>query len=144
MTDAHDAIRRLHTRLVDAREGYAEGIELADSPDMVVLFRELHDLHDTHARALEAAMTTAGRPLDGGGSLMAEVHKAVLTVRSAVTGLAENAIPSIRDGEKRILSSYDDTIAALPADDPLSALVEAQRETLAHRVALLDYRGADA
>lgn len=143
MTDPDKALSTLCTRLIDAREGYAEGIELADKPEMVVLFRELRDLHGDHARALEGAMAAEGFPTDTDGSFMANVHKAVLTIRSALTGLEENVIPSIRDGEKRILAAYDDAITALPVGSALSGLVESQRETLAGRIAMLDYRSAD-
>jgi uncharacterized protein (TIGR02284 family) len=143
MTEAQDAVRSLHTQLVDATSGYAEGMELADRPEMIVLFRELHDLHGGHARQIEQAMAYDGQPLDEGGSYMATVHKAVLTIRAALTGLEENVIPAIRDGEKRILSAYDEALAVLPAEGHLASLIEGQREALAHSVSMLEYRLAD-
>jgi uncharacterized protein (TIGR02284 family) len=139
MTDTRTALRALHTQLVDAREGYAEGIELAEPPEIVTLFRELHDLHGEHAAGLERAMAAAGDPLDPDDtSIMATVHKAVLTIRSAVTGLDENVLPGIRSGEQHSLEAYDKAIAALPVGSALSTLLEAQRESLANRLALLD------
>jgi uncharacterized protein (TIGR02284 family) len=135
---ALDAVRRLHTRLVDAREGYEEGIDLAERATIAEILRELRDLHAHHAAALEQALAAAGAPLEGEGSLMAQVHKAVLHIRAALTGLDEAVIPALRDGEARILDAYDEAAATLAPGEPLHRLVATQRAALADRVAALE------
>lgn len=138
--DARDAVGRLHTRLVDARDGYERGIELAERAEIAATLRGLRDLHAAHAAAIETAMASAGAPLEGEGSLMADVHKAVLSLRSAITGIDESVIPSLRDGETRIIGAYDAAVEALDPATSLHGLIATQRATLAEWVAMLEAR----
>lgn len=131
---ATDALKSLHTLLLDAQDGYSVGCRLAGTPEMQALFADFRDLHADHAAVLETALQARGDAA-GDGSLMAVIHKAVLTIRAAVTGLEEDALPAIRDGEKRHVEAYDETIAALAGDTALRETLIRQRAVLANRVA---------
>lgn len=144
MTKETDALAALHQQLIDARKGYEEGVRLADDPETVEIFRDLHDLHRLHAEDIGADLAGRGEAPDADGSYMALVHKAVLNVRSAMTGLEASALPGVIDGEKRILDAYDETLAGLPAADAAREMLTRQRGALAGQVDLLSRRQATA
>jgi hypothetical protein len=137
-----DDLETLYTRLIDARAGHDEGVTLADRPEIVDLFTGLRDLHDRHARALAPLLARHGIDVEDDESLLALVHKTVLRVRALVTGLDENLLAGIIDGEERIADLYDDVLSDLPGDDPLHALLSQQRAELGVRIAALEARAA--
>ena len=139
---AHDALITLQTRVVDASEGNAEGAERADDPTMTRVFQELHALHETHAAALSAALVARGIEPDADGSFMQYVHKAIISVRSAVGALGDGAMSGVRDGEERVLVLYDETLNLGPGDAELIALLKTQRDDLA--AAINRIRGLEA
>ena len=108
-----EALARLHTQVIDARNGYAEALDLADRAEMIALFRDLHDLHSSHAGALAMAIVDRGGIPGNDGSFMSIVHKAVLNIRAAITGLETNVLPGIRDGEERLLTAYGEALGAV-------------------------------
>ncbi len=134
MSDTTDALAKLHTRLIDAREGYADGRELAEQPRMAALLDALLTMHGAHADEIARVLVARGVTPENDGSFLQYVHKAVLNVRSALTGLGENVIPGLRDGERRILDLYDDTRATVNADRDLVALLDRQRTAVAPRL----------
>ena len=133
-TDATEALVTLQTRVIDASEGHAKGAERADDPTMARVFQELHAMHKSHAATLGAALVVRGVEPDADGSFMQYVHKAVISVRSAVGALGESALPGVRDGEERILSLYDDTLNLVPGDAEVVALLETQRREVAEAI----------
>jgi uncharacterized protein (TIGR02284 family) len=143
MDDVIAALARLHTEVIDARNGYAEAIRLAKDPEMTAIFRDLHDLHARHAEALAAALGARGARADDDGSFMSLVHKAVLNVRAAVSGLDENVLPAIIDGEERLLDSYDEALKAAEADPSAQPLLLDQTSALNARLASLEAKVGD-
>ncbi len=139
MTDGIDRIASLHAQLVDASKGYQEAHELAEKPEMVSLFAGLRGLHDKHATALAGALDRRGVEPDSDGTFFQYVHKAVLNIRSALTGLGENVLPAIADGEQRILESYDEALTA-NTDPELRNLLEQQRGEVASHLRELELR----
>lgn len=137
-----DDLETLYTRLIDARAGHDEGVTLADRPDIVDLFSGLRDLHDRHARALAPMLAQHGVEVGDEESLLALVHKTVLRVRSLVTGLDENLLAGVIDGEQRIADLYDDALEDLPDDLTLHAVLTTQRAELGSRIAALEARAA--
>lgn len=132
--EARDAIAHLHVLLVDAVEGYEEGVDLAEDAEVRALFSDLRDRHRAHAEALAAIVRDAGGAVDQDGSALQYVHKAILRVRSAVTGLGKNVLPSIQDGEERLLTAYDETIAAAGAAPEAAATLTRQRAVVGERI----------
>jgi uncharacterized protein (TIGR02284 family) len=133
-----EALARLHSRIVDARKGYAEAIRLAGRPEMTATFTDLHDLHARHADALAALLRARGAEPDADGSFMALVHKAVLNVRAATTGLDAGALPGVIDGEERLLEAYDETRRALGGDARAVELLLEQEGELDARLGALE------
>jgi len=110
MADRIDALKSLHTALIDSRKGYEEALEDAEGKGLTPLFREMVAMRVEHADQLAGLLTAAGEKVDGDGSFMALVHRAVISVRAAVTGLDESILPGLIDGEERIRGYYDDAL----------------------------------
>lgn len=133
MADLEDGLAHLLTEVVDAESGYREGVELARTPDMVAVFELLRSTHAAHIRKMEDLMRARGMVVDDSTSALAMVHKTILNIRSIFSGLDENIVPGLIDGERRIMRSYDGVIAK--ADEGARQLLVGQRATLEQRVA---------
>ena len=70
-------------------------------------------------------MISQGETVDNSGSLLSSVHRTIITIASVLTGLDESILPGLIDGEKRILSYYDDVLAtSLPESSEYAALLK--------------------
>jgi uncharacterized protein (TIGR02284 family) len=137
--DSHtEALARLHTQVIDARNGYAEALDLADSAEMIAIFRDLHDMHSGHAGALAMAIIDRGGIPGTDGSFMSIVHKAVLNMRAAITGLEANVLPAIRDGEERMLSAYGEALDEVGDWPQVQWLLRKQIAAIEARIRQLD------
>ena len=105
-----DECKALHTALIDAKMGYQEAVEDSDRPELTALFRDMLALRDRHHEELHALLRSGGETPDDSGSFMATVHKTVIGVRAAVTGLDKNSLSSFASGEEQIVDQYDKAI----------------------------------
>ncbi|MDP3897138.1 MAG: PA2169 family four-helix-bundle protein [Mesorhizobium sp.] len=128
------SLAALHTAILDAREGYAKAIEKSDDAAATSVFREMLAQHaDAHADVHDA-LTRLGEKDDESGSFMATVHKTVISVRAAVTGVDEGALKSFADGEEGILERYDDALGE-QVDPATTAMLKRHQARLADRIA---------
>jgi uncharacterized protein (TIGR02284 family) len=129
----NDALKSLHTSLIDARKGYETAVADAEAPDMKAIFQKMLALHADAHRDVHALLAERGERPDEDGSFMATVHKTVISVRSAVQGLDRASLPSFADGEERIVQAYDEAIAA----DPGASALRKDRDALVAAIAEL-------
>ncbi|MFN3936681.1 MAG: PA2169 family four-helix-bundle protein [Gemmobacter sp.] len=127
-----ESLSSLHTRLIDAAKGYEEARTIGTDDAVKSLCIELGRDHSAHAHALAGILLDLGRRPDSSGSFMAVVHKVAMNVRFAFSADATSLLPGLRDGESRILESYDEALRE----------AEAARATEAHRATLADQRAA--
>jgi uncharacterized protein (TIGR02284 family) len=129
-----DHLSALHTALVDAREGYGKAIEKAEDADLARQLRSVDGLHsDAHAD-IHRLLASRGAAIDEDGSLMGNVHKAVVSARSAIVGLDEGSLASFASGEERNLTAYDDAIRE-ESDPAARATIASHRDALAAKIA---------
>lgn len=102
-----DALKKLHTAMLDTREGYRVAETDAESPALKAIFSEMIALRRRDHEAIHAALTAMGETADDRGSIMGAVHKTVINVRAAVTGINDNALSSFISGEESVISEYD-------------------------------------
>jgi uncharacterized protein (TIGR02284 family) len=128
--ETQDHIESLHTRAIDACNGYEEALEDAEGRGLTPLFREMIALHTHNADELAAELANNGQASSGGGSFMSTIHRTIMSIRSLFGGLDESILPGLIDGETRNLSRYDDALAApaLPAD--MRSLLQRQRDRI--------------
>ena len=132
---ATDSLKSLHTVLVDAEKGYETAIEDAQEPQMKAAFETFSALH-AHAHAdVHALLVAQGESPDESGSFLSLVHKTVISVRSAVTGLDRSSLPSFLDGEERIVQAYDKAISDTGSTDPAYEVLTRDRQALVAAIA---------
>ena len=88
------------------------------------------DMHRAHRGDVDAMPRAEGDTPDEGGSFMTEVHKSVIAVRAAVTGLS-GALGAIAGGEERVEKAYDEAIAEQPAGAARGTLMRHRAEVAA-------------
>ncbi|GLH76687.1 hypothetical protein SSBR45G_15950 [Bradyrhizobium sp. SSBR45G] len=132
---AADSLKTLHTALVDARNGYQEAAKDTETPALKSLFAEMIALKDRDHSELHDALTRMGETPDDSGSFMSTVHRTVISVRAAVTGLGTNALSSFVSGEEQIVADYDDALKDCAGDPAVTATLRRQRETLLAKIA---------
>jgi uncharacterized protein (TIGR02284 family) len=140
MTDHAEALKSLHTALVDSRNGYEEALEDAEGKGLTPLFREMIALRTEHADALEQHLRAMGQPVDAKGSFMSSVHRAVISIRSVITGLDESVLPGLIDGEERIVGYYDEAIEESPSASPEHGTLVKQRDVVRQKIAEMKER----
>ena len=136
MTD-YQATQQLLTALADAGEGYETAAKDADTPDLAAVFARIRRLHERHRADIDAAARKAGENPDESPSVMATVHRTVISVRAAVTGLGANAMPGFVDGEERIIKAYDKAIAERDMLPMFAQMLRRQRSELLDEIAAM-------
>jgi uncharacterized protein (TIGR02284 family) len=114
VSDYLDALKSLHTTLVDSSIGYNEALSDAEGKGLSPLYREMIELRDKHHAELDAHLRAAGETPDESGSFLSIVHRTIFKVRSVVSELDESVLSGLIDGEKRIAGYYEDALRSAP------------------------------
>ncbi|MGY6695728.1 MAG: DUF2383 domain-containing protein [Roseinatronobacter sp.] len=138
-----ETLSKLHTTVVDAVKGYDEAADIAKRDKVGALCADLKRTHMTHAHDIAGLLLERGERPDADGSYMSLVHKFVLNARFLVTADEESLLPGLRDGEKRLLEAYDDTLreTEIAGDTFTSAeikSIKAQREGILSNISKID------
>jgi uncharacterized protein (TIGR02284 family) len=139
---ANEALKSLHTSLVDAQKGYDEAIKDAQAPEMASFFEKMSALHLRAHEEVDAILLERGEIPDESGSFMSMVHKTVISVRSAITGLDRSSLSSFADGEKRLVGLYDEAIAENRDDAATVAELQQSRSELLGMIAQMEAKAA--
>lgn len=139
---SNDKLKSLHTALIDARKGYETAVNDAETSEMKALFRRMIAQHEAAHREVHGLLTKRGETPDEDGSFMSTVHKTVISVRSAVSGLGRDSLSSFADGEERIVESYDEAIAENGGEADAAKTLKAQRSALIDRIAEMKAKAA--
>ena len=132
---AADSLKTLHTSLVDSRNGYKEAVKDAQNPVLKALFAEMVALKERDHSELHAGLSRLGEKPNESGSFMSTVHKTVITVRAAVTGLGTNSLSSFVMGEEHIVEQYDTALKECASDPAMVATLTRQKDTLLTKIA---------
>jgi len=106
---ALDALVALHTRTVDTLPGYDKMLEKAE-PEFRPVVARFRELHGQHATDLAAILAARGEPVDGEGSMMGVVNRAVVAVRSFFDDIDADVMKAIRNGEETVMSAFDNAL----------------------------------
>lgn len=130
-----DALKKLHTAMLDTREGYEVAEKDAETPALKTLFGQMIALRTKDHEAIHGALSRKGETPDEGGSFMATVHKTMTSARSAVTGIDANALSPFISGEESILEEYDAAIREASDDSATRDMLAAQKDALSNKIA---------
>lgn len=131
---AAESLKKLHTDLVDNRNGYEEAVKDAEPP-LKAFFAGMVALKEKDHAELHGALSRLGEKPDEDGSFMSTVHKTVISVRAAVTGLGTNALSSFVMGEEQIVDAYDTALKDFASDPEIVATLTRQKATLLTKIA---------
>jgi uncharacterized protein (TIGR02284 family) len=137
-----EALKALHTSLIDAEKGYQTAIADATDPQMKSTFRSLETLHERAHSDIHDILVANGESPDESGSFMAAIHKTVISVRSAVTGLDRSSLKSFADGEERIVEAYDKAIVESAGAGNAPEILRRHRQALVAAIADLKAKAA--
>ena len=132
---AADNLKKLHTALIDNRNGYQEAAKDTETPGLKAFFADMIALKEKDHSELHAGLSKLGEQPDETGSFMSTVHKTVISVRSAVTGLGTNSLASFVMGEEQIVKEYDSALEESASDPEISAVLNRQKQTLLSKIA---------
>lgn len=112
-----DALVTLHTRSVDSQVGYEKMLEKAE-PEFRPTVQRFHAVHAAHAGTIAGMLGAHGYQVDGDGSIMGSINRAVVAVRSFFDDVDSDLLTAIHDGEENVLEAFSDAIAQpLPQAD---------------------------
>lgn len=111
-TEVLDAVGDIHIALTDAVHGYDVMLEKAE-PEIRTVLETTRETTERQARELAEFLAAQGRHSSDDGSFMSTVHEGVVRTRAFFTDIDEDVLPAVVDGERRIVSSYDDALEAL-------------------------------
>ncbi|MDP2121876.1 MAG: DUF2383 domain-containing protein [Hoeflea sp.] len=135
-----DAVGDTHIALIDAVHGYDVMLEKAE-PEIRTVLETTRETTDRQAGELAQFLVAHGRHPSEDGSFMSTVHEGVVRTRAFFTDLDGDVLPAVVDGERRIVSSYDDAIEALAKNRdsvPAGVFDAAQALLLKHRSEIED------
>ena len=130
-----DALKKLHTAMLDTRQGYEVAERDAETPALKTLFAQMIALRTKDHEAIHHALREKGVQVDDKGSFMASIHKAATSVRSAVTGLDADALSPFIKGEESIVDEYDPAIEEAATDDTTRDMLTDQQTALLGKIA---------
>jgi uncharacterized protein (TIGR02284 family) len=128
MTEFTEELKSLHTQLVDSMEGYRAALEELQDPKVSALVSGMIAMRSAHHRQLDQCLHAMGEVPDESGSFMSNIHRTIIKIRSVFTGVDENIVPGLIDGESRILEQYGDCIRAGDRPDVVEVLQRQSRE----------------
>ena len=130
MADATEKLKCLHTDLVDARNGCEEAVKDATDDEVIALFARQRDLHAKAIDEISAMLVRTGLAASEDGSFMGMVHRGVIGIRAAITGLRAGALQASIDGENRLVEKYAEALASPRLNPDDAAVLERQKGEL--------------
>lgn len=114
-TDTRHVLHTIHTATNDILSGYDTMVERAE-PEILPTVRDLQRMHREHAAAQANWLSRFAESGEDDESFQGSVNQAVVTIRDWITGLDENALSAVRDGEQKLLDVYDSTMTDWTVD----------------------------
>jgi uncharacterized protein (TIGR02284 family) len=125
----HDstALTTLYDRIVDSVQGFAKMVEKAE-PSFRDTAERFRALHARHAGELARMLAESGIEVDGDGTVMGTINRAVVTFRAFFDEIDEDVMDQVRSGEDWVLKAFDEAIDEQGDTARSAALREMQSE----------------
>ena len=144
MADHLDTLKKLHTRVIDSRDGYKHSREeVKDKRGFVGFFdRRIAEREQFHT-VIHRQLSAEGVEVSESGSTAAAAHRGWLSLKDSLTGDDEAVYDEVINGEEQLLKLYDEAIEATAGKpewsflatqraDVEKALSEARSEKMRH------------
>lgn len=130
-----DALKKLHTAMLDTREGYEVAEREAETPELKTFFGQMISMRTQDHEAIHHVLSEKGVEVDEGGSYKATIHKVATSARAAMTGLDKKALSPFIRGEEAIVDDYDAAIEEAASDDATRDMLTDQQTALLDKIA---------
>jgi len=125
MSNHIDTLKKLHTRLIDSRDGYRESRkEVSDKASFLGFFDKRIAEREKFHTELHRQLGAEGVDVSEEGSVAASAHRGWLKLRDALTGDDEAVYDEIINGESALIENYDDAIKATAGHTGYAFLTE--------------------
>ncbi|KAF0675542.1 PA2169 family four-helix-bundle protein [Profundibacterium mesophilum] len=130
MSNHTDTLKKLHTRLIDSRDGYREARNDASGEVSYVGFfdRMISEREQFHTK-LHQTLGAEGVEVDEKGSALAGAHRGWMKLKDSLTGNDEGVYDEIINGEQQLKELYDDAIREC-AGHPQYGFLTEQRQSV--------------
>ena len=118
MSDKIDALKTLHTRLIDSQDGYEKAKEDAASTAHAALFSEMIDRRSRDHARIHQYLTAQGVEPDESGSFLAAAHRSLVDLKSYFSKGDAAVLAEVVRGEETLLEAYDKALEVCGATDP--------------------------
>jgi uncharacterized protein (TIGR02284 family) len=126
-SESLDALVDLHTISVDTLRGFQKMAEKAEPAFRPVVDR-FSQLHIRHVERLDKMAREMGGVPDGNGSYMANVNRAVITLRAVFDAIDADVMDNVRSGEDLVLAAFDRSLRAGLKKSDLHAITKMRAE----------------
>ena len=126
-SDSLNTLSQLHTLSVDTRRGFSKMVEKADSSFQPTAER-FSALHGRHVARLDVMVREMGGVPDADGSFMGTVNTVVVSLRSLFDTIDRDVMDRVRSGEEKVLTEFENAIAASLPQGHREALIEMKAE----------------
>ena len=134
MSDKIEALKTLHTRLIDSHDGYEKAKDDAAKSQHKQLFDEMADRRSrNHAQVHQFLVAKSVEP-DEDGSFVAAAHRALVDLRSVFSKGDAAVLAEVVRGEESLLEAYDKAIEVCGGNDPEYSFLAEQHSELKSKV----------
>lgn len=129
-----DTLKKLHTRIIDSRDGYKSSREQVEgTASYGTFFDRMIAQRQQFATRIRGQLEAEGEKMDDDGSILAAAHRTWLALRDKVTGDDAAVYAEIVNGETDLKSLYDEAIEATAGKPSWDFLAE-QRADVAQAI----------
>ena len=118
MTEKTDALKQLHTRLIDSKDGYEKAREDAEKGAHAQLFADMIGRRERDHQRVHQFLVAKGIEPDESGSFTASAHRTLVDLKSVFSSGDEAVLNEVLRGEESLMAAYDEAIAAVGGNDP--------------------------
>ena len=131
MSDMKDALTKLHTRVVDSRDGYRNAIQDVDDKEVGAFLTSMVEERERFHTKIYEVLGAQGVALDEGGSTAAAVHRKLMDLRGALSSGANGIYAECARGDEQLVKTYDEAIEATKGHDEWAFLTEQRAKVAA-------------
>ncbi len=124
-------LKKLLTRLVDSRDGYAEAAEEATQERHKRMFSNLSNTRQQYAQEVQEYLKSQGENVELDGSLLASTHRYFMELKNKLDeNDDEELLESIITGESNLCENYQDAIDGSEFDPEFLATLQRQHNEI--------------
>lgn len=124
--DQANELEDLLTRIIDSAKGYKECCEDAQNPRFVEMFKKRARQRDSFAAEIRGCFADSGIDYEPDGSLLANMHRMFVELRSKLTDSDEAVFKEIVRGESALVNAYEEALESTSSTSKIYSILTRQ------------------